>query len=174
MCGWAEAVARAGAREITVVQRFARDARGSPRFGCSIASSPTRRRAGDAHARASSVRLRPDAVHSRTGWCSPRWSGLVRIRAPRHTAIPLVPRITAAFACRGKGCAARRTRLLYRLGLGPPTVSCSRRIVPGRAVARRGVIRARHAEYEVLESSTDMASSAGGRRGRLPGDPAIL
>ena len=169
MCGWAEAVARAGAREITVVQRFARDAaarHGSVQYRFVADATP-------AGARIAGVigRLRPDAVHV-DGLVFPAVVGLVRIRAPRHTAI--VVQDHGGVRLPWQGLRRAPTRLLYRLGLGAADgfmFTAHAQAEPWRAA---GVIRARHAVYEVLESSTDMASWPAAGEGVLPGDPAIL
>jgi glycosyltransferase involved in cell wall biosynthesis len=170
MCGWAEAVARAGAGEVTVVQRFTRDStvrRGSVHYRFVADATP-------AGARIAGVigRLRPDAVHV-DGLVFPAVVGLVRVRAARHTAI--VVQDHGGVRLPWEGLLRAPIRLLYGLGLGAADgfmFTARAQAEPWRAA---GVIRARHAVYEVLESSTDMASwppAAGD--GVLPGDPAML
>ena len=178
MTGWAEAVASAGARAVTVVQRFAREAvlrRGLVEYR--FVADDGRGLVppwflGTRVARAVS-RLVPDAVHV-DGFVFPAVVGCLRWRLPRQTAIVVQdhggPRVQSG----NLRCAGRR--LLYTVGLGTADAflfTAREQAAPWQGA---GVIRERHAVYEVLESSTNMGSwpLTAEAQSALPGRPALL
>lgn len=173
MTGWADAVARAGPGAVTVVQRFAREAvlrRGSVAYRFVTDATPIGARfAGVVGS------LRPDAVHV-DGLVFPAVVGCLRLRLARQTAI--VVQDHGGVRLPWNGLRKPVMRVLFGLGLG----AADGFMFTARAQAQpwrdAGIIRARHAVYEVLESSTDMGSWQPQPKaevgGVLAGDPAIL
>ncbi|HXU05221.1 MAG TPA: glycosyltransferase family 4 protein [Polyangia bacterium] len=177
MTGWAEAVAGAGADAVTVVQRFGRDAvlrrrAVEYRFVADGADgAPPGHFVGARVARVIGG-LGPDVVHV-DGLVFPAVVGCLRLRLPRRTAIVVQDHGGVRLPWRGLGRTANR--LLYGLGLGTADGFFFTADAQAQPWREAGVIRERHAVYEVPESSTDMASwPAAAADGALPGDPAIL
>ncbi|HMF43979.1 MAG TPA: glycosyltransferase family 4 protein [Polyangia bacterium] len=177
MTGWAEAVAGAGAA-VTVVQRFRRDAvvRRGPVEYRFVAYGGTR----SPLAWALGTRLvreigatRPDAVHV-DGLVFPGLVGCLRARLPRRAAIVVQDHGGAGVEAGGMRNPAKR--LLYGAGLGAADGFMFTARAQAEPWLSAGVIRARHAVYEVPESSTDMASwgAAADAGAGLPGRPAML
>ena len=177
LTGWAEAVSRAGAAAVSVVQRFARDAflrHGSVDYrfvadGGFRSATPWflarfARAIGD---------LIPDVVHV-GGLKFPAIVGCLRIRLPGQTAI--VVQDHGGVRAPSGGLLRRGRRLLYGLGLGAADAFMFTSREQATLWQDAGIIRAEHTVHEVLESSTDMGSwpPAIDAVAALPGSPAIL
>jgi glycosyltransferase involved in cell wall biosynthesis len=178
LTGWAEAVARAGAGAVTVVQRFDRDAflrRGSVAYHFVADRGPgfvPPWFVGARFARAVG-NLRPDVVHL-GGLIFPALVGCLRVSLPRRTAI--VVQDHGGLGQPSGGLGDRRWRWLYRLGLSAADAFLFTARAQAAPWETAGIIRPHHAVYEVAESSTDMGSWSPARAAEaaLPGEPAML
>jgi glycosyltransferase involved in cell wall biosynthesis len=179
MTGWAEAVARAGAGAVTVVQRFTREAalrRGLVDYRFVADEGPGQVPPWFLGMRVARVidGLRPDAVHV-DGLVFPAVVGCLRWQLPRQTAIVVQDHGGVRLQAGGLGRAGRR--LLYGVGLGAADAflfTAGEQAAPWKDA---GIIRGRHIVCEVLESSTDMGSwPPGGADTNIavPGSPAML
>jgi glycosyltransferase involved in cell wall biosynthesis len=160
LTGWADAVAGAGATTVVAMQRFARHAvlrRGSVvyRFVADAGpAEPSPWFLGSRFARAIAD-LRPDVVHV-AGFIFPAFVRCLRVWLPRRTAI--VVQDHGGVSPLAGGVLGRGRRLLYRLGLGAADAFLFTSRGQAEPWQRAGIIRARHAVHDVIESSTDMAS----------------
>jgi glycosyltransferase involved in cell wall biosynthesis len=178
MTGWAEALARAGAGAVTVVQRFTREAvlrRGLVEYRFVADEGGGQVPPWFVGARLARVigGLRPDAVHV-DGLVFPAVVGCLRWVLPRQTAIVVQDHGGVRMHAGGLGNAGKR--LLYGVGLGAADAflfTAREQAAPWRDA---GIIRARHVVHEVLESSTDMGSwpPVADTDSVLPGSPAML
>ena len=178
MTGWAEAVARAGAGAVTVVQRFTREAvvrRGLVDYRFVADEGPGQVAPWFLGTRLARVisGLRPDAVHV-DGLVFPAVVRCLRWRLPRRTAIVVQDHGGVRLQAGRLGRVGRR--LLYGVGLGAADAflfTAGEQAAPWKSA---GIIRARHIVCEVLESSTDMGSWPPGADTNIvvPGSPAML
>jgi glycosyltransferase involved in cell wall biosynthesis len=174
MTGWAEALVAAGARTVSVVQRFSRDLL-------------VRRRGVDYHLVSDGgpsdprpwfwggrfveavARLRANVVHV-DGLQFPMMVRHLRWRSPRAA---LVAQDHGGFGGGSARFRSRRGRALYRLGLG----AADGFLFTARAQAapwlEAGIIADARRVHEIPEASTDLGSS-GAEGPRLPGRPALL
>jgi glycosyltransferase involved in cell wall biosynthesis len=178
MTGWAQALASAGAGAVTVVQRFGRDAvlrRGSVEYRLVADGAPGLAPPWFLGSRMARVitALRPDVVHV-DGFVFPVLVGCLRVRLPRRTAIVVQDHGGVRLQSGSLRTAGRR--LLYGFGLGAADAFLFTAREQAAPWQDAGIIRRRHAVYEVLESSTDMGSwpPAADAASELPGSPAML
>ncbi|HEY7372462.1 MAG TPA: glycosyltransferase family 4 protein [Polyangia bacterium] len=178
MTGWAEAVAAAGAGAVIVVQRFGREAvvqRGPVEYRFVSDGGPAGPPLWFVGVRLGRevVALRPDVVHVH-GLIFPAAVAWLRLQLPCQAAI--VVQDHGAFRLGPASLAQRVRQVLVGAGLNAADgfmFTAREQAVPWQ---QAGIIRARHAIYEVPESSTNMASwpAAAEKAGALPGRPAIL
>jgi glycosyltransferase involved in cell wall biosynthesis len=178
MTGWADAVVRAGASVVTVVQRFSRDAlirRGAVEYRLIADDAPGFVPSWFWRSKVTRVitDLGPDAVHV-DGFVFPALVGRLRLSLPRRTAI--VVQDHGGVRLKPGIVRSRARRLLYGFGLGAADAFMFTAREQATPWLDAGVIRSRHTVHEVLESSTDMGSwpLVADSKPSLPGDPAIL
>jgi glycosyltransferase involved in cell wall biosynthesis len=174
MTGWAEALVAAGARSVSVVQRFSRDLvvrRGGVDYHLVSDGGPSDPRPwfwGGRFVQAV-ARLGADVVHV-DGLQFPALVRHLRWRAPRAA---LVAQDHGGFGGGSARFRSRRGRALYRLGLG----AADGFLFTARAQAapwlEAGIIADAHRVHEIPEASSDLGSS-GAEGPRLPGRPSLL
>jgi glycosyltransferase involved in cell wall biosynthesis len=178
LCGWAGALAEAGADRVTVVQRFSRDLvlrRGAVdyRFVAERGATPTARWFWGRRMANLLRALQPDVVHV-DGMVFPLFVRTLRFRLPPACAIVVQDHGGIHEGSPGFGSTAWRA--FHRLGLG----AADGFLFTARALAapwvRSGIVGAEQAVHEVPESSTDLHTRPDGEQASpsLPGRPAIL
>lgn len=178
LVGWAEALVRAGAGRVAVVQRFGRDAllrRGSVDYHfVSDGEAPFPGPPFWGWRMTRLIRaLRPDVVHV-DGLLFPFLVRHLRLALPRRTSILVqdhggIHADSAQFR-------SRRRRLFYRMGLAAADGFMFTTREQARPWQQAGMIGGKQTIYEVLEGSTDLADRFAGAPSTrlLPGRPALF
>lgn len=179
LVGWAGALVHAGARTVTVFQRFRRDvvverAGVEYRFvadGVGPASTWFR---GERLARAIGT-IHPDVVHV-NGCVFPLFVRNLRRKLGPAAAIAVQDHGGSGIQDQSPGLRNLPWRRFHRFGLGAADCFLFTANEMAAPWSRAGIIGRGQVVYEIPEASTDLGrgSSTSDKGGRLPGEPALL